>query len=278
MKRVWLVLLFMSVLSGCSLFSVERSYYRADYKDKPQKQELSFKSKQDMAAAATLLNKLAAEIHFKGIEAESEKSKVVYDLTYAFVDLAGVVMDVDPENLEDVTEILQNATTALKEKDEIIHKLEVDVKRFQDDSVQIKKDKEAELEALNGKWQFKMGSLWWWIKAIIIFAILGVVALGVIQVWTGIPILSAVFGGAKTLFKAAKQTMKGVQAVREELKKISTNGGSQDERQKAHDMLAFIDSALSEYQDEDVKSWIKTKKATFIPDKESLKVSGGISL
>lgn len=267
MIRKSVLCMLCMVLSGCSLFKMERSYYKADNSAKPQQQEMSFRSKQHFAKAATLQNKISAEVFFKGLKADSPKAKALYEASFAFLGIAGTAMGVDPSDVNNITLILENTASALKEKEQIIHDLQKDVKDYQQAQTKIVKDKEAEMVAMNGKWKLKMGSLWSWIWFVVIGCIVALVVLGIVQAWTGIPILSALFGGARMLFKGAKQVVTSMQDIRNKLKVEKKNG---NKKMSADEVLDMIESSCDVFQDTDVKKWLKRFKGNLrlerIPD------------
>lgn len=261
---IGLLLASTMILSGCSFVSFPREYYKQETGKPVSKRVLSFASKEAMAAGATLQNLTAAEVYYKGTEPESKEAKILYDMSYRFIDLAGVNRNFDPADPDAIEDIFERADRALEEKDRVIHQLEVDVQRKLEEvngQRKIVKDREAALVANNGKWTARFDNLWRWLWGILIGAIVILVGLGIAQVMTGIPFLTIFFGGIRLIFGAAKQTIKGVQALRDELKDTAANGGTEEEKKTAKEMLAKIDHHLQTNQDESVKEWIAGQKA-----------------
>ena len=62
------------------------------------------------------------------------------------------------------------------------------------------------------------------------------------------------------LFGAARQTVKGVQAVRNELKGMISAPDDNNEKQMAEKILQMIDINLQSCQDENTKKWISSQK------------------
>lgn len=259
---VSLVVLSLLLTSGCSFVSFEKRFYKRDI-DPVVKDELSFASKEALAAGATLQNQTAAEIYYKGTKPESKQAKILYEMSYRFMHLAGVNNNFDPTDPESVEKVFKEADNALREKDKTIHNLEVRVKQQLEEMAardKLVRDKVAELEDVEGKWRAKLGKIWYWIYTVAISIVVVIVGLGILQAWTGIPLLTGLFGGIRLIFGAAKQTIKGVQTVRDELKHTIQNGGTEEEKAHAKKVLEKIDKALAESQDESVKNWIRKQK------------------
>jgi hypothetical protein len=251
------------MLVGCSFVTIERRNYKADI-NPPSKKQLSFQSKEALAAGATLQNITAAEIYYKGTSPESEKAKLLYDMSYRFMNLAGVNNQFDPSDPDSVYEVFEKADKALEEKDKIIHDLQRDVQRQLEELATNKKiirDREAELIATQSTWSARWDTLWSWIWGILIAIIVLIVGLGIAQAMTGIPFLTILFGGVRMLFNAAKQTIHGLQVVREELKESIVSSESDEERKFAERMLKKLDSKMAQHQDNKVKEWIAKHKA-----------------
>lgn len=256
-------LLLSLLVSGCSLMSYEAKFYKKDY-DVPKEKSMSFASSRALAAGATLQNMTAARVYYKGCEAESKEAKILLDMSYRFLGLAGVNSQFDPADPESVKKIFDAADRALEEKERALYQLREEVKTMQHQLAtgqKIIQDKEAQLIDSNGKWSLKFDNLWRWFIGIVSFVVIFVLGLGVAQVLTGIPFLSALFGGIKTIFLAARQTIQGIEDLRNELKAQAESSGDPAKRAEAKILLRMLDEKLSRAQDESVKVWIARQKA-----------------
>lgn len=264
--RALLYAAVIMLLSGCSFVTIERRNYKADV-NPPSEKQLSFKSKEALAAGATLQNMTAADVFYRGTKPESKEAKLLYDMSYRFMNLAGVNNQFDPSDPDSVYDVFVKADQALEEKDRIIHDLRTSVQKQLEELATNKKiirDREAELVNTQNTWSARWGALWTWIWIIVVIIIVVFVGLGIMQAMTGIPFLTILFGGIRLLFNATKQTIHGIQVVREELKEAITNSKSEEERAMASKMLQELDLKMSQYQDDEVKKWIAKHKAKYI--------------
>ncbi len=245
------ILIFVAIaLGSCSVVSIKNDQYKKTTQKIPQERELSFKSKEALAAGATLNSLKANQVYYEGVEAKSESAKILLDLSYRFLGLVGVNMQFDPSDPESVKKVFEEADRALEEKDKIIHDLKEDVKEQQRQVAENKlKREKAEKEALT--WLGRLKKTVYGFVGLVIFVFL---TLLIIQAITGIPVLTGLLGGIRTFWKVSRQTVKGVQEIREKLKKQAKNDPN------AQDMLEEIDKTLDKHHDQHVKMAIKKMK------------------
>lgn len=238
MKKLLIILV---LLSGCSVVSIDRSTYEGKI---PQEKELSFVSKEALATGATLQNVTANKIYYEGTDPKSKDAKTLLDMSYRFLGLVGVKMNFDPSDPESVSKVFEAADKALEEKDKNLHELKIALKKAEDDRIV------AEKKA--GTWlsRFKTG-----VYSLVGFIIFVLIVLLVLQVFTGIPFLTGLITGIRTFWKVSHQTVKGIQEIRDKLKKKKEEG---DDR--ASDLLNEIDTILDKHQDAHVKSHIQKIK------------------
>lgn len=129
MSHKWLWVLLAVTLSGCSLVGLEKTYYKSDLGAPPKEKQLSFQSKEALAAGATLSNQKAAQIFYEGTKPKSKEAKIVYDLSYRFMGLAGVNVQYNPDDPESIAKVFAAADKALEENNARIHDLEKQVKQ-----------------------------------------------------------------------------------------------------------------------------------------------------
>ena len=253
----YLVMVTLVCLLGCSVISFERGDRVAKEIENSviQEKELSFESKEALAAGATLQNMKAGQVYYEGAQPKSEEAKIVYELSFDFMDLAGIHRDFDPEDPESIKRILESDQKALEEKDKIIHQLKEDVKAQTREKAEAadKHKKYAESAEREKKGLLARLRAWFWGVIGSVFFIL--VVLFLIQTFTGIPVLTGLLGGIRTFWKVARQTVRGVQDIRNKLKEQA----KQDDR--AQQLLDMIDQTLDRHQDDHVKrSIVKMKK------------------
>ena len=243
------------ILAGCSLVNIERGGTLQKSTGKlPEDKELSFKSKEALATGATLQNVTANKVYYEGTEPKSESAKILLDLSYRFMGLVGINMDFDPSDPESVEKVFQEADKALEEKDKNIHDLKVQVDDLKTRMAEEANYHKKEVE----KHRSLAGTLWR-----VIWSIIGIIAgvfviAGLIQVFTGIPLLSNLLPWvSKRIHSTAKQTVEGVQEIREELKKRAKNG---DNEITAEEALKLFDMTLEKHQDKGVKAHVRKLK------------------
>lgn len=259
MLRLFFILM---LLQSCSLIKMESKYYKKEDGAPIQKQEMDFEDKQALAKGATVNSKVINEIYYNGTEAKSKEAKIALEFSYEVMGIFGVNTDFDIDNLESVKNAQLEMRKAVEESNRIIAKLEADVKAKELEKRNIVRDKEAELEANNGKWQAKWGSLFWgWIWTIAIVFIAAIV----LQVWSGVPIFTWMFkGGINTigmLKNGLKQTVSAVGDTIKELEETTKDDKlTEAERIEAKYWLDKMKENLKAKQDEIVKEHIKIIK------------------
>ena len=275
--KIWILILpILLMLNGCSIIKMEQPHYK-DGGDPLQKKEMSFKSKQALAKGGTINNNVANKVFYEGTEAKSPEAKILLDFSYDVMGVFGVNRDFDFNDPEAMKKAQDEIMAAVEEKNQIIAKLEEDVKKKQLKNDQIVRDKKAELEAESGKWKWRMGS--GLIGMIILFVLL-LIAAGVAQAYTGVPFLKGLLGGMFGLFglfksglqevhKSSVQQIKAIQKVRDELTHEIGNGGTPEQKEVARKWLGKLDRHLGEQQDEDVKKYI-VKQKEFLHKKKEL--------
>jgi hypothetical protein len=256
------------MLFGCALidFNKDTTAYKRDVGTLPKDKEMSFPSKQAMAAGAALSNITAAKVYYLGTKPLSPDAKVLYDMTYRFMGLCGVNMDFDPSDPESVAKVFENADKAISEKDKNIADLKQQVADFTTQLAAketIIRDKGKEIEGVKTTLKAQIGTIIWVTLGCIILLVL---ILGGVQAYTGIPVLSMaigfVTGATKTLFNAAKQTGSAIEQWKkdhddqiQQLKNAGKNEAA-EVLQGARDSLGAL---LSSHQDSAVKTFIQTK-------------------
>jgi len=206
----------------------------------PREKLMSFESEESLSAGATVNLEKAAEIFYKGCEPESEIAKFVLKWAIRMVGILGVNTNFDPDDPEQIKQVLEGGTKALEEKNQIIHTLRQDV-----ESARIEAEKEKTSRVKEEK---RSAGLVTWIWRLIWFAIL----LFLIQIFTGIPVFSGLLG---VLGRLRKQAVAGTQEFRETMKKKAEEGDV-----KAKEILALHDGIMDKHQDEKVKAEIKKLK------------------
>jgi len=223
---------FLLGLSGCFDFVTARKM-----PELPQEKQISFQSTQQLAAGATVNLEKAAEIYYKGVAPLSDIAKFVYDWAIRMVGVLGINTEFDPSDPEQLKAVLDGGTKALEEKNQIIHDLKADVKKARDTALT---ERTSRVKA-----ESRSAGFLTWIKRLIVIAII----LFVIQIFTGIPIFT---GATKAMKRLGKQTVKGIEEYREQLKKDAAEGNAE-----AQHALDNLDTTLSRHQDEKVKKHVE---------------------
>ncbi len=265
MFKLFYLSVFLFFFSGCSLISVTQKHYKRDDGPAPKEKLLTFDSQQAMETGATLNNAVAAKIYYKGTEAESPDSKIIYDMSYRFMNFLGVNNNfdlTDPEALKKTFERIDNASL---EKDKNIADLRVEVDEYRnryEKETKIVRDKEAEMKAQDGKWSAKWGSLFYCFIGLLILIPVGAIA---IQVTTGVPLATGLFSGVlKTFGKFTKQTVEGLEQFKKELAETKVDiNATKEEKEEASYWLDALSSTLSKNHDQDVKDFIGNLKNKF---------------
>jgi len=263
-----LSLIIPFIVAGCSLVEVQQQHYKPKIKDIPQEKELSFKSKQHLAAGASLQNVTAAKVYYKGTEPESKEAKILYDMSYRFLGLVGVNMDFDPSDPESVSKVFSEADNAIKEKDKNIHDLQEKVKKMNNDLATLNattRDKIAEAKAESGKWRWRFGAGLW---GIVIAALLIAGGLLAAQIFTGIPFFTGALGMVRTIFKGVKQTAHGLEEFKDTIKQDIAKAKAENrgyEAKAMEDALERFKSTLSKHQDAHVKEYLERIRGEYKP-------------
>jgi len=267
----WLLTVLLAVtISGCSLVEVQQRHYKPKIKDIPQEKELSFKSKQHLAAGASLQNVTAAKVYYKGTEAESKEAKILYDMSYRFLGLVGVNMDFDPSDPESISKVFSEADNAIKEKDKNIHDLQEQVKKMNNDLATLNattQDKIAEAKSESGKWRWRFGTAVWGFFGIIILIAGGLLAA---QIFTGIPFFTGALGMIRTIFKGVKQTVHGLEEFKHKVQKDIEQAKAEGHGYEAMAMekaLNKFKETMHKHQDYHVKDYVEKIRAQYKPNK-----------
>ena len=276
MKKL-LLIVFVLVLSGCSIIEVTQTRYKREMPDLPQKEQIGIGDVGAVAVGATEINKGINELYymFKSadglaldefkVKAKSmlPKIKILLDFSYNVMGFLGVAWESidwsDPEKwLAQAKEKQSAMETALKGEKERTLKLEQDVADFTQklaEKEKIVKDKGAELEAQDGKWSAKFS---WWFKfliwIIVLLCILGLVWYCYqvfIKYTAGLPLKVAAFGG-KTAAKGLTQLVKGMQRARVKIFQEKENGATPEEKVAYEKVWDILHKELSSAGNEEV--------------------------
>ena len=239
MKRLLLILLIF--LTGCLDLNVDRSAYEGKV---PQEKKLSFKSTEALASGATLQNITANKVYYEGTEPKSKDAKTLVDMSYRFLGLVGVNMQFDPSDPESVKKVFAEADQAIEEKDKNLHDLREQLQKAQEDHTKEKKRADSWFSRFKGGVYGLIG---------LIVAVL--LTLLILQAVTGIPFLTGLITGIRTFWKVSHQTVKGIQEIREKLKKKKAEGDV-----RAEELLGEIDGVLDKHQDSGVKAQVRKIK------------------
>ena len=193
------------LLSGCfSLVKVDKQGYAIN---RPAiiKDLESLESQRHLADSATTNLKLTEKIFYEGTEAKSPDAKALRTIGYSLAGYLGLSADdIDIENLAKTMEKIKAGNKqALEELQERNKKLEMDVDSARSAKLEIEKVKKG-LELQNTKWRttFSHG-----MKGFFIMCIIIIILAIAIQMYTGVPVLSMIFGGVKFLFKGDRKSV-----------------------------------------------------------------------
>ena len=275
-KLLWTIALCLSVsMVGCSLVNISKDdrQYQRSLPGLPKDKEMSFPNKRAMAAGASLANVTAAQGYYEGFKAKSKEAKLLYDLTFRFMGLCGVNMAFDPTDPDSIEKVFKEADNAVQEKEKNIADLKQQVQDFTSklaEKEEIVRDKGAELKSFKATWKARLGSLFW---GILVSVILIVVGLGAVQVYTGFPVLTGLVktfipfakGGITTLFKLGKQTAVAIDKWKDTVvTRLEALRNSSKETYTREEVLALLEEqrqALSKHlgneQDADAKIYLK---------------------
>jgi outer membrane murein-binding lipoprotein Lpp len=237
MREVFLVA-GMLLLAGCINLNIHEG--KVLPKDIPREKPLSFETQTDISAVATANLEKSAQIYYEGTQAKSPEADFVYQCALRIAGILGINTQYDAKDPEQLKEILTRGTKALEEKNRQIDDLRRQVEDYQ---VKVTQAKDEAVKATS-----RAGLLARWIR----YLVIGAALLLVIQIITGLPVFT---GSLSLLKKAGKQTVAGIQEIRDDLKKRAEQGDAQ-----ARDMLTRIDTTLHKHQDEQVKGFIKKLK------------------
>lgn len=228
----------LALLAGCMDLNVHDGKPTA--KDIPREKALSFETQEDISAIATANLEKSAQVYYEGTQAKSPDAEFVYQCAIRIAGILGINTQYDAKDPEQLKEILTRGTKALEEKNRQIDDLRRQVEDYQ------VKVTQARDEA--GKATTLAGTLkkWMW------YLVIGAGLLLVLQVFTGLPVFT---GSLSLLKKVTRQTVAGVQEIRDDLRARAAQGDPQ-----AKSLLEKIDLTLHKHQDEQVKSQIKKLK------------------
>lgn len=228
----WVVLCFGALLvGGCGDLIVGRR--TATGSGIIQEKELSFQSKESFAAGATVNLEKAAEVYYTGTDPKSETAHFIYQWAIRMVGVLGVNTQYDASDPDALKDVLGAGTKALEEKNAQIDALKRDVKAANEATAKAEK---------------KARGLWGWVKLLLWIGI----GLFVVQIITGIPVFT---GSIRILKRLGKQTTKGIQQFREDLKEKAAQGDV-----AAKQTLDDLDTTLDAHQDDKVKARIRKIK------------------
>lgn len=271
-RRLALIPLLAALLltTGCSLFTIKqdkRSF--REQRNLPQRPELPFENKEQLARASALNVDKAAKVYYKGTEAESDDAEIIWKLSLKFASTLGLNTDFDPTNPESIQKVFDGANEALRKEREQNAKLREDVAKANEEKAKIIRDKAAEIANHEAEWKLRLGNLWWWV----VFLAIALGALCFFFPAIGYPLVRMIFGGIKT---AAHETFSALQSARArakreiaemEAKKVGNNMKSEeiaelnarlDEKKRA---LAVLDNELHKAQSKKSKDFIQKLKS-----------------
>ena len=240
--RTLILIVFLVGLTGCFDMHIgKKTAHDALVDGIPEKQDLSFQTKEDLSSLATANMQKAAQVYYEGTEAKSPESEFLWQASIRLAGILNINTNFDPNDPEALKGILDKGTKAIEEKNQKIAQLEDDVKDFQKKVLEAQEEYKQEKE--------KSGWLASWIRRLIAI----MVGLFVIQIITGLPVFTGFLSFIKKGFKAL---VTGIQEFREDLKKKAAEG---DERAKED--LARLDGILDENQENPkLKTYIKQIK------------------
>jgi hypothetical protein len=268
----------MFALSGCSLVGINKNYYKRDLPPPPKKEMRSYESTEAMMAGTTLLTTLSEKAFYEGLQPKSKEADTIRDLAWRGMAVTGVLYNAgaldSPEALTKyLTEVESKYDIALKEERQRAYNLEKAVEDYQQKlltSDKMKKDKEAEMEAMNGKWSVTFANLKFWIWFIVCVLALIPIGLFIAQVFTGIPLFTGFMktfipwasGGIKTIFNGFKQTAEAIEETKKELKAEIEKKKAENKGYEAQGLeygLSKLLCNLGKTHDNEVKKYIKNE-------------------
>jgi len=243
------------LLFGCSLVSIGGGdTYKREIPSLPQEKSLSVEAIGSMASASTQINKVLNKVYYEGVEKLDPVVEFALQVSYHLAGWTGIFnKDIDITDPKQVKEFYAGLQKAEAEKLEQIADLREQVKKTQAQALEQEKYRRTAEEG----YKTLSETVWSWIWGII-SAIIGLLVLcGLIQAITGVPILTGLLPWVtRRLKKTAEQTVKGVQAVRNELKDKVRNGGSEEEKRLTAAILERVDAILEASQDSGTRAHI----------------------
>lgn len=276
LTRILILALLLLVVPGCSLINIRRpDIYKNNLKGMPQKKEISFEEKQQLKATATAAYQKSEEIYYKGTEPESEVAKFVKEATFRIMAWVGpVISKYNLDTAEDLDQFIEKTNKALEESQKKNYEYEKKEKEWKHQLA----TKDNLVKSAKSKLKGFKASVFSGVWAFVIIFILALLVMGIIQAWTGIPVLTMFLGGVRKVFGGARQLVKGVQDFRQDLKDDIAVEKDSEKKKMKEEMLAKMDAKLSENQDEATKKLVRKikdreKKKNGKPDSKSTKRS-----
>ena len=256
---------------GCSIVEVKQDHYRRDFGKLPQKETISVQDAGAVSVGATEMNKGLNWIYYKGVKELDSRVKVLLDFSYTVMGFLGVAWEsIDWDNPDEwfkqAEQKKKEMEEALKNEKERALKLEKETNDLLHNLAQrdkIIKDKDAEMQARDGKWSAKLSG-WFkffsWIIGLILFlGLLYWLYTSAIKMVAGLPLKVAMFGG-KTVSKGIKQVVEGVQEARLRIKHELENGATEEEKKTLEKALNILHSSLDRAKNDDVHKLIDAIK------------------
>jgi len=282
MKKLIVSIFLWVVCSGCAIFEVTQEHYRKDFGRIPQEGTMSVESSASLSRAATEVNKglgkvkglfdhadvIAPEHFVKKAMEMYDQIKADYDFSFILTDFLGSMLsEIDWDDPDAYFEQLKSEKEAYKkvqiEKRELEAEFDQAQKDFQQNLMQKDKviqDKDGEMQARDGKWSMRMAT-WvkavWWLAIVAGLFLFGPLLLAIIKAKLAGATWRAAIGGARIIKKSADQTYKGLQAFRERLKQNIEAG---EHSESARMFLDDLNTKMENFQDDDVKVFIKSRK------------------
>lgn len=236
------------LLFGCSVVSIGGGdTYQRQIPSLPQEKSLSVEAIGSMASASTQINKVLNKVYYEGIAKLDPVVEFALQVSYHLAGWTGIFnKDIDITDPQAVKEFYKGLQKAETEKLEQISDLREQVKKTQAHALEQEKYRKAaedERKTLSEK-------VWMTVKSIL-GALLGIFALAfLLEVFTPVKAISWLLPWvSRRTAKTLQSTVKGVQAVRSELKYKVQNGGSEEEKRLTAAILQRVDELLEANQD-----------------------------
>lgn len=259
-RKIYVVMILACLtMSGCiTLYEVRKpDIYQNNLKGMPKEDDISFRSSQQLKSTATEAYKKSEQIYYEGVEARNKLAEFVRDANFRIMTWLGpVISNMQLETPEQLQEYLKKTDKALEEYQQLKYNYEKDVKEWKhklatkDDIIKSEKSKLKGYKAtlFKGLTGF----------VILIFVIL--LALGVIQAWTGIPVLSMFLGGVRHIFGGLKQLVHSIQDFKEDLREQIEKEEDPKIKEGLLKSLEKLKHHCNDKQDERTKKCIKKIK------------------